>query len=82
LNRMEPPTMWAGGEGRRRRMASELTVLPQPDSPTNPTILPAHVEGHAVDHADPAGIGLELDAQVADLEERGGLAAAPSPSVG
>ena len=38
--RIAPPTMRPGGDGISRRIDSELTVLPDPDSPTSPTISP------------------------------------------
>ncbi len=38
---MCPPSMWLGGDGISRRMDIAVTLVPQPDSPTNPTVRPA-----------------------------------------
>ena len=35
------PSICAGGQGRSRMMARAVTLLPQPNSPTSPTIRPA-----------------------------------------
>ena len=35
-----PPTMWPGGEGITRIIDSAVTDLPQPDSPTIPSVSP------------------------------------------
>ncbi len=39
-NRMAPPTIRPGGSATRRRMDSAVTLLPQPDSPTTPSVSP------------------------------------------
>ena len=53
--------------GRMPSSASEVTLLPQPDSPTIPSVSPgAIVERDAVDGVDRAAVGPELDAQVVD----------------
>ena len=50
---------------------SEDTDLPEPDSPTIPSVRPgADVVGDAVDRLDEAVVGVEVDVQVADGEER------------
>ena len=47
-----------------------VTLLPEPDSPTMPSTLPrSSVERHAVDGADDAVLGRELDLEVLDLEQ-------------
>ena len=40
MKRMWPPTTRPGGSGMSRRIASALTALPQPDSPTLATVSP------------------------------------------
>src|SRR5881396_3556324 len=35
-----PGRIWPGGSGMRRRMESDVTVLPHPDSPTIPSVSP------------------------------------------
>ena len=46
------------------------TLFPQPDSPTMPSVLPLlDVERDAVHGLDDAVVGLEVDLQVADLEQ-------------
>ena len=42
--RTAPPTMRPGGSGISRRIESDVTVLPQPDSPTMATVLPRGME--------------------------------------
>jgi len=41
---MLPSTMRPGGEAISRRMESEVTVLPQPDSPTTASVSPGSTE--------------------------------------
>ena len=49
-------------------------VLPEPDSPTMPSVLPrSSVKRHAVDGLDEAGVGAEVGLEVLDLEQRPGL---------
>ena len=38
--RIDPETMRPGGSGIRRNIESEVTLLPQPDSPTTPRVSP------------------------------------------
>ena len=46
-----------------------VTLLPQPDSPTIPTVCPAlDPEVDAVDGLDDAVVGAEVGAEVADVE--------------
>ncbi len=50
---------------------SDVTLLPQPDSPTSPSVRPAiEREAHAVDRGELAVVGREMRAQVANLEQR------------
>ena len=52
-------------------VVSEETVLPEPDSPTIPSVLPAkHLVGDPVDRVHDAVFGRELDAQVLDAQQR------------
>jgi hypothetical protein len=44
LNRTRPPTMRPGGEGMSRMMALQVTLLPEPDSPTMPRVPPRSSE--------------------------------------
>ena len=39
--RISPPTIFPGGLGISRRIESALTLLPQPDSPTSPSVSPS-----------------------------------------
>ena len=49
---------------------SDVTLLPQPDSPTRPMVRPrGDVEADAVDGAEQAAIRREMGLQAADLEE-------------
>ena len=55
--------------GCRPMIASEVTDLPEPDSPTIAMVSPAaKVEGQAADGADRSGLGRERDVQVGDLQ--------------
>ena len=57
--------------GRMRRIACAVTDLPEPDSPTSATVLPCGMsKRQAVDGAESAGVGLEIDRQIADRQER------------
>ena len=50
---------------------SEVTDLPDPDSPTTQTVSPGLIEKrHVVDADDRPAVGVELDAQVLDRNER------------
>ena len=71
----------ARGSGRRRcgraasaisfRTESAVTVLPQPDSPTTPTVSPrCDGEVDAVDRVHHAVVGREMGLEPADLEQR------------
>ena len=65
--------MRPGGEAIRRRIESEVTLLPQPDSPTTASVSPgAHRERHAVDRAHDAVAREEMGLEVLDLEQRSG----------
>ena len=69
-NWIEPPTMRPVSGGISRRIDSAVTDLPQPDSPTMPSVSPrAEVERHAVDRAHHAVAREELRLQVADRED-------------
>ena len=48
----------------------KLTLLPDPDSPTTPSVSPGWTERDAVDGLDHAVVGREVDLQVLDLEQR------------
>ena len=51
-------------------MASEVTDLPEPDSPTTASVSAAFdVEAYAVDRLDHAAVCAEVHVQVIDLEE-------------
>jgi hypothetical protein len=49
---------------------SDVTLLPQPDSPTRPTAPARHAEADAVDGAEQATVRSEMGFEAADLEER------------
>ncbi len=52
-------------------VVSEETVLPEPDSPTIPSVRPGmHLVGDPVDGVHDAVFGGELDAQVLDPQQR------------
>ena len=78
--RIAPPTIRPGGSATRRRMDSAVTLLPQPDSPTTPSVSPAaHAVGDAVDRPHDAGGGEEMRLQIVDLEQRPRPASCPVP---
>ena len=80
-NLIEPAAMRPVSGGIRRRIESAVTDLPQPDSPTMPSVSPrAEVERHAVDRAHHAVERVELRVEVADL--RGCAVTAASPGAG
>ena len=55
---------------------SAVTLLPQPDSPTMPSVSPGASENDTPSTARAiALVGAEADAQILDLEERGSLIA-------
>ena len=55
----------------RPSIVSEVTVLPEPDSPTIPSVLPgAHLVGDPVDGVHDPVFGGELDAQVLHPQQR------------
>ena len=57
-----------------------VTLFPQPDSPTIPSVLPVlDRERHTVDRADDPVVGMEVRTQIADVEQR--LAAYPASDV-
>ena len=59
-----------GGLGTRPMTESDVTLLPQPDSPTRPTVRPRGTrEADAVDGAEQAAVGRKMGLQAADLEE-------------
>ena len=48
-----------------------LTLLPEPDSPTIPSVRPrSRTNENSVHGPDQAVVGLEVDPQVADLQQR------------
>ena len=52
-------------------MARDSTVLPEPDSPTMPSVLPwSSVKRHALDRPQRAAAGGEGDVEVLDFEQR------------
>ncbi len=54
--------------GSRPMIERDSTVLPEPDSPTTPRVLPrSRVKDHAVHRADDAALGVEVGAQVDHL---------------
>ena len=58
-------------------IARESTVLPEPDSPTMPSVLPcSSVKRHALHGPELARGRGEGDVEVLDLEQRAGLRAA------
>ena len=76
LKKIDPPVMLALA-GRMPRIACEITVLPEPLSPTTASVrFGWHVERHARHGLDLALVGLERDAQIADRQQR--LAHRPS----
>ena len=56
--------------GSSPRIASDVTDLPEPDSPTMPSVSDAReIEAHVVDRVDDAVVGLEVDGEIADRED-------------
>ena len=63
--------MRPGGSATRRRIESAVTLLPQPDSPTTPSVSPAaHGVGDAVDRPHDPVRGEEVGLQIVDLQQR------------
>ena len=66
----EPETICAGGFGIRPMIESAVTDLPQPDSPTIPSVLPfSTAKLIAVDGAHDAIAGEEVGAEIVDFEQ-------------
>ena len=62
--------MRPGGCGIRPRIDIVLTLLPEPDSPTIPSVSPGiDVVRDAVDGVDDAVVGLELDDEIPDRQD-------------
>ena len=59
--------------GSRRSMPSTVVVLPQPDSPTRPSVSPRRRSKLTPSTARSGPLAVELDRQVADPEDRRGL---------
>ena len=65
--RISPETILPGGLGIRRMIERFVTDLPEPDSPTMPSVSPrSQVEADAVNRLDDAVLGLEVRPQVSD----------------
>ena len=59
-----------GGSGMSRRIDSAVTLLPEPDSPTMPSVsLAVEREAHAVDRLDHAVVGEEVGRETFDREQ-------------
>ena len=72
--------MRPGGIGMSLMTDSAVTVLPQPDSPTTPSVSPrVDREVDAVDRAHHAVVGREMRLEPADLEQRLGHALSAPP---
>ena len=65
-----PPTTRPARRGSRRMMESAVTLLPQPDSPTMPSVSPAAIVKLTPSTArvDPV-LGEEIRAQIVDFEQ-------------
>ena len=59
------------GRSTMPRMLRAVMLLPQPLSPTMPSVRPANVEAHAVDRAHHAFVETKIGLQVADRQDRG-----------
>ena len=69
-----PRVMRPGGIGIKPMMLCTVTDLPQPDSPTIASVFArAHAEARAAHGLDDAAVGVELDVQIRDLENRRSL---------
>ena len=83
-NRMRPDSNRPGGTGTSPITARADTDLPDPDSPTMPSVSPRPDRpAHPVDRLHHPGVGVEVDPQVLDAEQRRlGVrpAAAPAPA--
>ena len=67
--------MRPGGDGTSRITDSDVTVLPDPLSPTSPTVSPGpDRERHVVDHPRRAVIGGELHREVLDAQSSASVA--------
>ena len=69
---MAPPAIRPGGIGTSRMMASAVMLLPQPDSPTMPSVRPAARSKlrPSITLRDRAVLEIEFDRQSLDLEQR------------
>ena len=68
--RIEPPTMRPVSGAISRRIDSAVTDLPQPDSPTMPSVSPGReIERDAVDGAHDAVGGEEMGLEIAHLQQ-------------
>ena len=58
---MRSAETFPGGTGTSPMSDKAVTVLPEPDSPTSPTIFPRPtVEGNILQHADMAAVAVEF----------------------
>ena len=58
--------------GKRPMIESAVTLLPQPDSPTSPTVSPASTSNETpADGRHEALVGREARREVSDREQRG-----------
>ena len=69
-NMMRPPKTRDGGLGSRRMIDMAVTLLPQPDSPTSPMVLPAS-SAKLVSSTTRSGSSarIEADGEVLDGEQ-------------
>ena len=68
---MTSPSIMARLVSMRPITVRKVTLLPEPDSPTTPSVSPgSERERDAVDGLHEAVVGREVDAEVLDLQER------------
>ena len=69
--RIAPPRILPGGSGTSRRIEVAVTLLPQPDSPTSPSVLPCSIVNDTPSTAtQQSRLGVEPDLQFVDLQQR------------
>src|SRR5262249_39692594 len=73
-----PPAMRPGGSGTSRKMASAVAVLPQPDSPTRPTVCPRGTsnETPSTARSGPASVANSTTRSRTESRTAGGVATA------
>ena len=62
--------MRPGGTRHQAQDRVAVTLLPQPDLPTSPSVRPFEMQGHAVDGMNQSRLGVETDFQIFNIKQR------------